>query len=78
MSRTSSSLLGARSVVEAGNTVVAIEHNLDVIKTADRVIDLGPEGQEGPAGHQGPVAIDRLATGARAPQTVGRCGGSID
>ena len=31
-------------LVEAGNTVVVIEHNLDVIKTADYVIDLGPEG----------------------------------
>jgi len=31
-------------LVEAGNTVVVIEHNLDVIKTADRLIDLGPEG----------------------------------
>ena len=30
--------------VEAGNTVVVIEHNLDVIKVADRIIDLGPEG----------------------------------
>jgi excinuclease ABC subunit A len=29
---------------DAGNTVVVIEHNLDVIKTADYVIDLGPEG----------------------------------
>ena len=31
-------------LVDAGNTVVVIEHNLDVIKTADHIIDLGPEG----------------------------------
>ncbi len=31
-------------LVESGNTVVVIEHNLDVIKSADRIIDLGPEG----------------------------------
>jgi excinuclease ABC subunit A len=33
-------------LVDAGNTVVVIEHNLDVIKTADRLVDLGPEGGE--------------------------------
>jgi excinuclease ABC subunit A len=33
-------------LVESGNTVVVIEHNLDVIKTADRIIDMGPEGGE--------------------------------
>ena len=31
-------------LVEAGNTVLVIEHNLDVIKTADYIIDIGPEG----------------------------------
>ena len=35
------------ALVEAGNTVVVIEHNLDVIKTADYIIDLGPEGGDG-------------------------------
>ena len=33
---------------DAGNTVIVIEHNLDVVKTADWIIDLGPEG-----GHRG-------------------------
>src|SRR5215475_6665906 len=33
-------------LVDAGNTVLVIEHNLDVIKTADRLVDLGPEGGE--------------------------------
>lgn len=35
------------SLVDRGNTVVVIEHNLDVIKTADHIIDLGPEGGDG-------------------------------
>ncbi len=34
-------------LVEAGNTVIVIEHNLDVIKTADWIIDIGPEGGDG-------------------------------
>ena len=31
-------------LVDMGNTVVVVEHNLDVIKTADQILDLGPEG----------------------------------
>ena len=34
-------------LVEQGNTVVVIEHNLDVIKTADHIVDIGPEGGDG-------------------------------
>jgi excinuclease ABC subunit A len=40
-------LLVLERLVETGNTVVVIEHNLDVIKTADYIIDLGPEGGAG-------------------------------
>lgn len=36
-----------QKLVDAGNTVLVIEHNLDVIKTADYIIDLGPEGGDG-------------------------------
>ena len=36
-----------QQLVNAGNTVLVIEHNLDVIKTADHIIDLGPEGGDG-------------------------------
>ncbi len=36
-----------RRLVEGGNTVVVIEHNLDIIKTADYIIDMGPEGGDG-------------------------------
>ena len=50
-------------LAEAGNTVVVIEHNLDVIKTADHIIDLGPEGGDG----GGTV----VTTGT--PEEVARC-----
>mgnify|MGYP004507942829 FL=1 len=36
-----------RRLSDSGNTVVVIEHNLDVIKTADYIIDMGPEGGDG-------------------------------
>jgi excinuclease ABC subunit A len=39
-------------LIDAGNSVVVIEHNLDVIKCADRIIDMGPEG-----GEEGGLAI---------------------
>jgi excinuclease ABC subunit A len=39
-------LAAFRKLVEAGHTLVVIEHNLDVIKTADWIVDLGPEGGE--------------------------------
>jgi excinuclease ABC subunit A len=43
-----SKLLGVlHSLVDKGNTVIVIEHNLDVVKTADWIIDMGPEGGSG-------------------------------
>lgn len=50
-------------LVDAGNTVLVIEHNLDMIKTADHIIDLGPEG-----GDKGGTII---ATGT--PEEVAKC-----
>jgi excinuclease ABC subunit A len=40
-------LLVLQRLIDKGNTVLVIEHNLDVIKSADRIIDLGPEGGDG-------------------------------
>ena len=53
-------------LADAGNTVVVIEHNLDMIKTADYIIDLGPEG-----GDRGGTVV---ATGT--PEEVAMCEGS--
>ncbi|NOQ41182.1 MAG: excinuclease ABC subunit UvrA, partial [Desulfuromusa sp.] len=53
-------------LVETGNTVVVIEHNLDVIKTADYVIDLGPEGG----------ALGGTIVAAGTPEQVAQCSNS--
>ncbi len=71
-------------LVEQGNTVVVIEHNLDVVKTADWVIDIGPEGGDGggeivavgtpeaiagnPQSHTGRYLADLLAPRRRAAE----------
>ena len=39
-------LIVLRNLVNRGNTVIVIEHNLDVVKNADYIIDLGPDGGE--------------------------------
>jgi excinuclease ABC subunit A len=55
-----------RKLSQGGNTVVVIEHNLDVIKTADYIIDMGPEGGDG----GGTVVV------CGTPEEVARCGKS--
>ena len=50
-------------LVERGNTLIVIEHNLDVIKCADHVIDLGPEG--------GAYGGNIVATGT--PEDIANC-----
>lgn len=52
-----------QELVETGNTVIVIEHNLDVIKQADWVVDLGPEGGDG----GGEVVVDGT------PEDVAKC-----
>ena len=82
-------LLVLDSLVDKGNTVIVIEHNLDVIKTADWIIDMGPEG-----GHKGgtvvawvrrrrwprrrratPASGCATSSGSRGPPRPGRCRG---
>jgi excinuclease ABC subunit A len=76
-----------RRLVDAGNTVVVIEHNLDVVKACDRVIDLGPEGGAAggtvlvagtpeevaahPGSHTGRFLRDELARARRVPAGAG-------
>ena len=69
-------------LVDLGNTVVVIEHNLDVIKTADWIIDLGPEGGEA-GGHvvatgtpEQIAAMDDNHTGRFLRAVLGRNGQS--
>jgi excinuclease ABC subunit A len=80
-------LAAFRKLLEAGHTLVVIEHNLDVIKVSDWIIDLGPEGGEdggrvlamatpeqvahNPASHTGKYIREVLSSG-RLLQTVGR------
>jgi excinuclease ABC subunit A len=59
-------LLVLEGLVDKGNTVIVIEHNLDVIKTADWVIDMGPEG-----GHRGGLLL-----AAGTPEEVAEVPGS--
>jgi len=73
-------------LVDAGNTVVVIEHNLDVVKTADWVIDLGPEGGDRGGeivaeGTPEEVALTGSPTGAflaRIPEIAARIGVAAD
>ena len=59
-------LTAFKKLLEAGHTLVVIEHNLDVLKTADYIIDLGPEG-----GHEGGRVV---ATGT--PEQIAKAPGS--
>jgi len=60
-------LMILQRLVEAGNTVVVVEHNLELVKTADWVIDLGPEG--------GAAGGEVIAVGT--PEMVAETPGSI-
>ena len=59
-------MLVLQGLVDKGNTVIVIEHNLDVIKSADWIIDMGPEGGSG----GGTVVVEGT------PEDVAKCSGS--
>jgi len=59
-------LAAFRKLIEAGGSVLVIEHNMDVIKTADWVLDLGPEG-----GNRGGEVVV-----SGPPEVVAKCGKS--
>ena len=67
-SRTSASCSGVlQSLVDKGNTVIVIEHNLDVIKTADWVVDMGPEGGTGGGSVVAEGTPEQVAADAEQP-----------
>ncbi|MGE3165351.1 MAG: excinuclease ABC subunit UvrA [Planctomycetota bacterium] len=67
-------LLGClNELVERGNTVVVIEHNLDVLKVADHVIELGPDGGEG-GGHLIAAATPERVAALKTPTGVALAG----
>ncbi len=54
------------NLVDKGNTVIVIEHNLDVIRSADWIIDLGPEGGSG----GGSILYEGIPGGLKNAQTI--------
>ena len=68
-------LAACRKLIQAGHSLLVIEHNLDVIKTADWIIDLGPEGGEegGQADRHGHAGADRADRGVAHRPLSARC-----